>query len=268
MTLLRSCAAGLLASILVGPPTLAEAFRLDRIPIVRFSPMPDHRLLVQPGVLHLDGIVTWRGEHTIGRPAGTPEWALNRNLIKVQSWLAFRSLGGEATANFELGAGEVNIPLGDQLYFAVGLAPSARDSNGHLVNLSTRARLAGYGDVIIAGFVIADRPRPVLVRAVGPTLTRFGVTEAHPDPRLSIKRNDGLPDISNDDWSNQGNAAMIEKAAARAGAFPLDPASLDAAKLAILPPGAYTVHVSTGRIDVRNREVLVEVYRVPEDIFD
>ena len=33
-------------------------------------------------------------------------------------------------------------------------------------------------------------------------------------------------------------------------------------------PGAYTVHVASELIDVRNRDVLIEVYTVPEDVFD
>jgi hypothetical protein len=61
---------------------------------------------------------------------------------------------------------------------------------------------------------------------------------------------------------------LVEKAATRVGAFPLSTGSFDAAKLMILPPGAHTVHVGTDLINVRDRDVLIEVYSVPEDVFD
>jgi hypothetical protein len=139
-------------------------------------------------------------------------------------------------------------------------------ATGKLVNISTRAKLLP-GDVVIAGFVIEDRPRAVLVRAVGPSLARFNVPTPTPDPWLTIKRGSSSV-VGNDDWSNQPNSDLITRAAARVGAFPLDFASYDAAQLAILPPGAYTVQVGTDRIDVRNGDVLIEVYTVPEDVFD
>jgi hypothetical protein len=164
-------------------------------------------------------------------------------------------------------AGGVHIPIGDQVYMAVGVAPNARNSTGSVINISTRTRLDSTGDVVIAGFVIEDRPRTVLVRAVGPSLARFGVASPHPDPWLAIKR--GNQSIGgNDDWSNQQNVELVEKAAARVGAFPLNTGSFDAAKLMIFPPGAYTVHVSTDLINARDRDVLIEVYSVPEDVFD
>ena len=74
--------------------------------------------------------------------------------------------------------------------------------------------------------------------------------------------------IGNDDWSNQPRSDRIIAAAARVGAFPLDTAAYDAAVLVTLPPGAYTVHVASELINTHSRDVLVEVYGVPEDIFD
>jgi hypothetical protein len=258
---------GLIALLIARPGHAAEAFRLDRLAIVQFSPTPDGRLLVKNGVLNLAGEVAWRGTQNIARPASVPEWALDRHLVNVQAWAAFHGLGVGATANFEIRAGGVHIPIADQVYMAVDVAADARAATGSMINISTRTRLNSSGDVVIAGFVIEDRPRAVLVRAVGPSLARFGVTSPHPDPWLAIKR--GAQTIAgNDDWSNQVSADLIAKAAARVGAFPLDSAAFDAAHLLILPPGAYTVHVGTDLINVRDGDVLIEVYSVPEDVFD
>jgi hypothetical protein len=107
----------------------------------------------------------------------------------------------------------------------------------------------------------------VLVRAVGPSLAKFGVPAPHADPWLAVKRGTQTV-VGNDDWSNQPNADRVAAAAARVGAFPLETAAFDAAVLVILPPGAYTVHVASDLINVRSRDVLVEVYSVPEDVFD
>lgn len=258
---------GLVALLLAHPSRAAEAFRLDRLAIVQFSPTPDGRLLLQNGVLQLNGDVAWRGAQNIARPAGVPEWTLNRPLVNVQAWAAFHGLAVGATANFEIRAGGVHVPIGDQVYLAVDVAPDARAATGSMINISTRTRLQSSGDVVIAGFVIEDRPRTVLVRAVGPSLARFGVSSPHPDPWLAIKRGTQII-AGNDDWSLQSNAERITKAAARVGAFPLDVAAFDAAQLLTLPPGAYTVHVSTDLVNVRDRDVLIEVYSVPEDVFD
>lgn len=257
---------GLIALLITTPVRSAEPFRLDRISIVRFTPTADGRLLMQNGVLELAGEVTWRGTQDLARPAHTPAWALNRHLVPVQAWHAFNNLGGEATADFALGDGDLRALIGENAYFAVEVSPTARTSNGRLVNLSTRTTLSG-GDVVIAGFVLEERPRTILVRAVGPSLARFGVGSPHPDPWLTVKRGSQSL-VGNDDWSNQANADRVSAAAARVGAFPLDMASFDAAVLITLPPGAYTVHVGSDLLNVRSRDVLVEVYVVPEDVLD
>lgn len=257
---------GLIALLLAAPARAAEAFRLDRLPVVRFTDTADNQLLRRTGVLNISGDVAWRITQTIPRPANTPAWALDRNLVNVTTWLAFHSLGGPALADFEIQEGGVHAPVGDQSYLFVAPREGATVATGKLINISTRAKLLG-GDVIVAGFVIEDRPRAVLVRAVGPTLRRFGVNSAHPDPWLNIKRN-GQSVVGNDDWSNQVFSDMIEQITARVGAFPLDIAAFDAATVVMLEPGAYTVHVGTDRIDVPSGDVLVEVYSVPEEAFD
>lgn len=257
---------GLVALLLATPSRAAEVFRLDRLAIVRPSLTDDGRIALRNGVLDLDGTIAWRASYVIDRPANFQSWVLDRDLVSVTAWLAFRNLGGQATANFEIQEGYIHVPIGDEAFLVVAVSPEARRASGDVVNISTRTVLSP-GQTIIAGFVILDRPRTVLVRAVGPGLASFGVATAHPDPWLAVKR--GRETISgNDDWALQANAGLVAKAAARVGAFPLEPGSLDAAHILTLPPGAYTVQVSSEREDVREREVLVEVYSVPEDVFD
>ncbi len=257
---------GLVALWLAAPARAAAPFRLDRIAIVRIQPEENNRLLLRHGVLESTGTVAWRGTQSIARPDHTPAWALDRNLVNATAWLAFYSLGGLATADFEIQEGGVRAIIGDQTYLAVGVREDALVATGALINLSTRAKLV-RGDAVIAGFVIEGRPRAVLVRAVGPSLRRFGIGSPHPDPWLALRRG-GQTVAGNDDWSNQPFSVQVAQIAARVGAFPLETAAFDAAIVAILEPGPYTVQVGSDRADVAIGDVLVEVYSVPAEAFE
>ena len=59
----------------------------------------------------------------------------------------------------------------------------------HLLNISTRGTVGAGDNVLIAGFTI-DTPEPlsVLVRAIGPTLTSYGVGGALANPTLTVYR--------------------------------------------------------------------------------
>jgi len=121
-------------------------------------------------------------------------------------------------------------------------ADTAAQPSGRLVNLSARAH-AGPGDgVLIVGFVISgDTPMRVLVRAIGPTLSNYGVTTALADPQLDIYQGSTLVQ-HNDNWSG---SSELTAAFTKTGAFALpDPASKDAALIVTLQPGAYTAIVS------------------------
>ncbi|MBI5690733.1 MAG: hypothetical protein HZC55_11630 [Verrucomicrobia bacterium] len=259
-----SSAAALLGACLQTPAHGAtEPLRLDRVGVVRFTPSGTEQLVRTEGVLFDDGRVAWGASREVVRPNGVPDWALGRLLILREAWLAYRALGYGALANFQLGSGSVLIPVGDVHYWAIEPNPDARYASGKVINLSTRARLAGAGDTLIAGFVIEGRPRWVLVRGVGPSLAALGVSGALADPFVSIRRG-STPFLMNDDWSSRHDAAEIQAAAARVGAFPLAEGSKDAALLVELLPGAYTVTVEAAGPAIAGGEVLVEIYSVPE----
>lgn len=112
----------------------------------------------------------------------------------------------------------------------------------YLANLSVRSA-AGTGDnTLIAGFVVAGGAKSLLIRAIGPSLANFGVSEALDDPTVSLYSGSTLVN-SNDDWNTNTNAADIAAVSTRVGAFGLTSTSRDAALLATLAPGAYSVHV-------------------------
>ena len=113
-----------------------------------------------------------------------------------------------------------------------------------ITNISTRT-LAGTGDrTLMAGFVIAGSgSKPLLARAVGPTLANFGVASPLADPSLEILSRLGLPVASNNDWANSAPLATL---ANQVGAFALTPGSRDSSVQATLVPGTYTAVVGGG----------------------
>jgi cyclophilin family peptidyl-prolyl cis-trans isomerase len=128
-----------------------------------------------------------------------------------------------------------------------------------LVNVSARTEVGAGSDLLIAGFVVGgSTAKTVLIRAIGPGLATFGVTETLADPRLQLFAGSTLL-AENDNWG--GNPALATAGAA-VGAFGLNnPSSGDAMLLVTLPPGSYTAQVS-GANDGTG-VALVEVYELP-----
>ena len=116
--------------------------------------------------------------------------------------------------------------------------------NDRIINLSSRARIGTTpARALITGFVIGgSAPKRVLLRAVGPGLAGFGLADAVSNPRLQIYDAGGLMVLENDDWSGAETSAAFTEV----GAFALTPGGRDAALVAQLAPGAYTMHVIDG----------------------
>jgi hypothetical protein len=126
---------------------------------------------------------------------------------------------------------------------------STTGSNARLANLSTRGLAATGSESLIPGFVISGTAsKRVLIRAIGPALTQFGLAadEVVADPTISlVASSTGATVASNDDWSTSaGAAAEITAATSAAGTFALPAGSRDAALLVTLQPGAYTALVA------------------------
>jgi hypothetical protein len=151
-----------------------------------------------------------------------------------------------------------------ECYDVGSTAEFSRTDYGELLNLSLRGKV-GTGDAsLIAGFIVEDpqnlgRPLRVLVRAVGPTLSQFGVTTPLANPRLTIYNGASVAVASNDDWSTGSNAPLIATTATQAGAFTLPSGSKDSAILMDLPPGAYTAIVTD--VSGASGIALIELYR-------
>ena len=116
-----------------------------------------------------------------------------------------------------------------------------------LANISTRARVGTGDSVTIAGFVISGQEsKPVLIRAIGPTLATLGITTALTAPKLELFRAGTTTAIAtNTGWTTSGNTAAITAATLQAGAFALGNNAADSVIFATLAPGAYTAVISS-----------------------
>src|SRR5881397_827993 len=70
-----------------------------------------------------------------------------------------------------------------------------------LSNISTRAFVQTGDNVMIGGFIVqGTEPKRVIIRALGPELTPFGVTDPLADPTLELHDSTGALIASNDNW--------------------------------------------------------------------
>ena len=130
------------------------------------------------------------------------------------------------------------------------------ESSPRLVNVSARNRVGTGSDILIAGFVVkGTAPMRVLIRAVGPTLSNFGLTGVLEDPKLEVFNSQNLKILENDNW-----ASPLTSSFTAAGAFLLPENSKDAAIVAEIQPGAYTVQASGA--DGGVGEAIIEIYEL------
>lgn len=135
------------------------------------------------------------------------------------------------------------------------LGPSGRSK---LVNLSALASVGAGSRGLIGGLHVGGTgAKRVLVRALGPQLTAYGVRDPLADPVLEVFDGDGVLVARNDNWDAEG----IDAADALV-APPLSAGSRDAALGATLSAGkTYTIVVSSA--DGSMGRALLEVYEVP-----
>jgi hypothetical protein len=158
------------------------------------------------------------------------------------------------------GANGPTVVYGSSGVFARKIHAQTTTLSSRLINLSTRAFVGTGANLAIPGFVISGTgSKRLLIRAVGPTLgaAPFNVPGAVADPQLTLFS--GQTSIAaNDNW---GGTAELTAAFGQVGAFALPAASRDAALLATLQPGSYTVQV--GGVGGTSGVAIVEVYEVP-----
>jgi hypothetical protein len=128
-----------------------------------------------------------------------------------------------------------------------------------LGNISTRGFVDVDDNVMIAGLIAGPgngTSLKILARALGPTLSDFGVAGALANPTLDLANSSGTVIRSNDNWKDDPQQRAQIEAAGLAPAH-----DEEAALVEIVAPGAYTAVVrGSGRTTGVG---LVEVYNIP-----
>jgi hypothetical protein len=144
-----------------------------------------------------------------------------------------------------------NSAMGVGLAEVYDLAPTDRSA---LQNVSTRGFVATGQNVIIGGLIVGQgQPPTVVSRAIGPSLSKFGINNPLLNPMLELRNANGALMAANDNWKDTQADAINDT-----GLAPTD--AREAAIVKSLPPGNYTtilrgVGNSTG-------VALVELYRL------
>ena len=114
---------------------------------------------------------------------------------------------------------------------------------------------------MIGGFIVqGTQPKTVIVRAIGPELTSFGVPDVLADPTVELHNGAGTLIASNNNWQTTIIGGIIAtdqvNAIQNSGHPPTQPS--ESAIIATLPPGNYTAIVRGMNNTTGN--ALVEVY--------
>ena len=135
-------------------------------------------------------------------------------------------------------------------------------SGSLLANISTRGFVQTGDNVMIGGFIVVTQPTRVIIRAIGPSLTQFGVPDALANPQLEL--HDATTMIArNDNWQTTQIFGIITSDQVadiqNSQLAPTNPA--ESAIIATLQPGSYTAIVRG--VNNTTGNALVEVYDLP-----
>jgi hypothetical protein len=145
----------------------------------------------------------------------------------------------------------------------LGVGPTDR-----LLNLSTRGNVGtGADQGLVSGFVVGSSSpgKKLILRAIGPSLAMFGVTNGLRTPVLRIF--DGAGKVYENGYvypavvGGPTYESDLTESLARTGAFPIAAGTRDAVVMMPFLPGSYTAQVTSA--DGTAGTVLLEIYEVP-----
>jgi hypothetical protein len=140
--------------------------------------------------------------------------------------------------------------------YDLGTASLDSTSKAQLAQISTRGNVLTGDNVMIGGFFISGVTTKILVRAIGPSLSNFGVTNPLQDPTLELHDGSGTTIRSNDNWKIREDGSSQQAEVEATTVPPTD--DRESAIVQSLVPGPYTAIVrgKNGTTGV----ALVEVY--------
>ena len=114
---------------------------------------------------------------------------------------------------------------------------------------------------MIGGFIVQGTgPKRVIIRAIGPELTQFGIPDALANPRLELHNGSGALIASNDDWQTTilGGIITSNQVSDIQNSGHAPTVASESAIIADLQPGNYTAIVQG--VNNTTGVALVEVY--------
>ena len=135
------------------------------------------------------------------------------------------------------------------------------ETNSILGNISARSFVQTGDNVMIGGFMVQGiEPKRVIIRAIGPELTQYGVPDALANPTLELYDGTGALIASNNNWVSTIIGGIITSNQVHeiqaSGYAPGNP--FESAIIADLPAGNYTAIVRG--VNDTTGVALVEVY--------
>ena len=138
----------------------------------------------------------------------------------------------------------------------MGTASLDSSSKAQLAQISTRGNVLTGDNVMIGGFFISGVTTKILVRAIGPSLSNFGITNPLQDPTLELHNGSGTTIRSNDNWKIREDGTSQQAEVEATTVPPTD--DRESAIVQSLVPGPYTAIVR-GKNNITG-VALVEVY--------
>jgi len=212
-------------------------------------------------------------DHTGALIASNDNWGTTiiGGIITMNQVAAIRA-SGYAPSDLRESAMIVNLPPGSYTAIVRGVANMTGVAlvevydlspapNSILGNISTRSFVQTGDNVMIGGVIVqGTQSRRVILRAIGPELTQYGVPDILADPTLELHDSTGALIASNDNWQHTIIGGIITADQVRdiqnSGHAPTDPR--ESAIIATLQPGNYTAIVRG--VNNTTGVGLVEVY--------
>src|SRR5205807_8912188 len=103
----------------------------------------------------------------------------------------------------------IGSPATTQKQFPVTIATPRIASSPRSSSPSTRGQVGTGDNILIGGLIVGgSTPKPLVIRALGQTLTQFGVTGVLADPYLELRDGNGNLVEANNDWQQSPEAAI------------------------------------------------------------
>jgi len=117
-------------------------------------------------------------------------------------------------------------------------------ANSRLANIATRGFVDTGDNVMIGGLIVGPAGGPstkVVLRAIGPSLTNFGIAGALQDPMLELHDGNGNTIASNDNWKTRPDGSSQQAEVEATGLQPSD--DRESVLVQTVAPGNYTAIV-------------------------